>query len=305
MKRNQAWPLAANPITKQRQQEFSHFVGPCRPPSLERFADSSHSPWPRLSIIVPSFNQVAFLEQTLTSIANQRYPNLEVIVVDGGSTDGSVEVIRKYESLVTFWRSYPDDGQASAINEGFRRATGDWVAFQNSDDCYLPDAFRVAMAHGRLSDYQIVQGHFINISASNEFLSAQVVSPARLRYHIHCGIQFHNQALFFRRALLSEVGWFDESLNFCFDYEFYGRLLLRPSRCLDLPYFLGAFRHHESAKTTRIKHVGISERERLAAELSRDHKFPRSLTRATYQMEKAMFCASSGAYWRLLPSYLR
>jgi glycosyltransferase involved in cell wall biosynthesis len=105
------------------------------------------SHWPRITIVTPSYQQAHFLEQTIRSVLLQGYPNLEYIVLDGGSTDGSVEIIRKYEWWIDYWTSGKDGGQAEAIDRGFERATGELVAWQNSDDLYLPGALA---AFGRL-----------------------------------------------------------------------------------------------------------------------------------------------------------
>lgn len=113
--------------------------------------------FPTLSIITPSFNQAAFLPQTLDSVLNQKYPKLEYIVIDGGSTDGSREIIESYSDRLTFWVSEKDRGQVHALNKGFQRATGDWVGWQNSDDFYLPGAFEsFAVATQRYPDADIV-----------------------------------------------------------------------------------------------------------------------------------------------------
>ena len=99
---------------------------------------------PRISIVTPSFNQGQFLEETIRSVLEQGYPNLEYMVIDGGSTDGSIEIIRKYEKRLAYWTSEPDRGQADAINKGWRRATGEILAYLNSDDTYCPNALRLA-----------------------------------------------------------------------------------------------------------------------------------------------------------------
>ncbi len=121
---------------------------------------------PRVSIVTPSFNQAAFLEETIQSVLSQDYPNLEYIIIDGGSTDGSVEIIKKYADKLAYWVSEKDTGQADAINKGLIRVTGEIVAWLNSDDIYLPGTIRAAVealqAH---PDCGLVYGDVLSVDA--------------------------------------------------------------------------------------------------------------------------------------------
>jgi glycosyltransferase involved in cell wall biosynthesis len=125
---------------------------------------------PKLTIITPSFNQAAFIERTLRSVLDQGYENLEYFVVDGGSTDGSVDIIRRYEDRLAWWVSEPDEGQTDALNKGLRRATGDVVAYINSDDYYLPGAFANAIAGFEQSGARWVAGtcRYVNVHEDDD-----------------------------------------------------------------------------------------------------------------------------------------
>ena len=110
------------------------------------FRRHDDTPLPKISVVTPSYNQGKFLEAALLSILNQQYPRLELIVMDGGSTDQSVDIIRKYEDELTYWQSAPDGGHAEAVRTGFEKATGDIFAFLNSDDLYLPGTLKTVAA---------------------------------------------------------------------------------------------------------------------------------------------------------------
>ena len=124
--------------------------------------------YPEISVITPSFNQGGFLERTIKSVLDQNYPNLQYLIIDGGSTDDSVSIIKTYESKLAYWVSEPDRGQADAINKGLRRATGEWVAWQNSDDIYYPGVFHQLTKTAELRpEVDLIIGNLMLIDAAD------------------------------------------------------------------------------------------------------------------------------------------
>ena len=180
---------------------------------------------PLVSIVTPSFNQVQFLEETLLSILDQDYPRLECIVVDGGSTDGSLEIIERYAARLAHWISEADLGQADAINKGFASARGQIFAWLNSDDTYLPGAISEAVEYLK-SHPQVgmVYGSAYYIDAGGRRIGRY---PARstdyrgLRRGVNNVTQ---QAMFFRSALWRMVGPLDASFYYAMDYDLWVRL---------------------------------------------------------------------------------
>jgi glycosyltransferase involved in cell wall biosynthesis len=206
--------------------------------------------YPTLSIITPSFNQAAFLPQTLDSVLNQKYPKLEYIVIDGGSTDGSREIIERYSSRLTFWVSEKDRGQVHALNKGLERATGDWVGWQNSDDFYLPGAFEsFAVATQRHPDADIVVADIVLVDeAGVPIRDVRYVKPTYESVFAE-GMLLANQAAFWRRSLHERVGFLDERYTCSFDYDWFMRLL-KYGRAVHVRKHWGCFRYHDQSKTS-------------------------------------------------------
>ncbi|MFA5192547.1 MAG: glycosyltransferase family 2 protein [Verrucomicrobiia bacterium] len=190
-------------------------------------------PWPKFSIVTPNYNFEKFLEITIRSVLLQGYPNLEYIVIDGGSTDGSVAIIRKYEKWLAHWISERDSGAADASNKGFRKATGELLAWLGSDDVYTPGALGVAASELRARpDCSVINGDFCPLDADRRVLkfvpTGQITLGRMLRYWVPCFMP-PTPAIFFRRKLIDEFGGFTEGLVRTNDYDFWLRIIQKYS----------------------------------------------------------------------------
>ena len=210
---------------------------------------------PRISIITPSLNQGDFIEQTILSVLKQGYPDLEYIVIDGGSTDNTLDILRKYEHQLS-WISEPDLGQSHAINKGLRMATGQIVAYLNSDDLYQPKALiRVGEAFAHQPKAEWLTGKCYIIDVDNHEIRKIITRYKNFwlklkSYQVLLILDYISQpATFWRRSIVDEVGFFDESLFYTLDYDY----SLRVGRCAKLwviDAYLASFRIHTASKTT-------------------------------------------------------
>lgn len=206
---------------------------------------------PRISIITPSFNQAEFLDRTIRSVLDQGYPNLEYIIIDGGSKDGSVEIIRKYADRLAYWVSEPDRGQSHAINKGLQRATGEWVGWQNSDDVYFPGTFaQLAEAARRWPRADMICGDMQIIDEQDKLIRHMRYVQPNYTSMLAEGMVLTNQAAFWRSGLHARVGWLDESLHYHFDYDWFLRVLRVGDHARHVPQFWGALRYHDATKTS-------------------------------------------------------
>jgi glycosyltransferase involved in cell wall biosynthesis len=216
---------------------------------------------PRISVVVPSFNHGAFLEATLQSLLSQGYPALEVIVCDGGSTDDSADILRRYAGRLAYWCSEPDEGQAHAINKGMARATGEILAYLNSDDLLLPGALhRAARCFRQRPDVDVVYGHRVLVD-KHGFEIGRWVLPPHDDETLHYADYIPQETLFWRRALWEKAGGrMDPTYQFALDWELLLRFQDNGGRFFRIPRFLGCFRVHEEQKTSaRIADVGQLE----------------------------------------------
>lgn len=198
------------------------------PPPADR--DCTLIDTPLVTIVTPSYNQGEFLEQTIASVLNQEYPNIEYIVIDGGSTDGSIDIIRKYQDDLDYWESEPDRGQAHAINKGLSRATGDILGWVNSDDVLLPDAVSRAVAHlNEFPDVDVVYGRVNRIDSHGRFIPTPLLPKDTTEFNRKTAIadnHVNSAGACWRRGIMNRVGLLDESLHYVMDYEFWVRMVI-------------------------------------------------------------------------------
>lgn len=202
-----------------------------------------------ISIVTPSYNQAAYIEETLRSVLAQEYPHLEYLIVDGGSTDGTVEILKKYQDQLTGWTSEPDRGQTDAINKGFARARGEILAWLNSDDTYEPGAVAAAVKY--LQEHPqvgMVYGdcNYINESGAviGKFRAAQTNYRLLRRGYTH----IPQQTMFFRAELWKRLGPLDPSFYFAMDYDLWTRIA-RHAEIKYVPQTWANFRLHTSGKS--------------------------------------------------------
>jgi glycosyltransferase involved in cell wall biosynthesis len=213
---------------------------------------------PKISIITPSLNQGDYIEQTIQSVVEQNYANLEYIVIDGGSSDNTVDIVKKYENRLAYWISEKDEGQPDAINKGIARATGEIVAYLNSDDLYLPGSLAAV-------------GHFFQEHPSSKWICGDTLLfgeehdtelvrtnvPKSIGHCLSWAYKAPQPGMFWRRELLRDG--FDNKWRFCFDHELYVRLLRAGYHCEYLPIPLAAYRLHSTSKT--VAEGGLFGRE--------------------------------------------
>jgi len=211
---------------------------------------------PLVSIVTPSYNQAEFLEQTIQWVLRQDYPRLEYIIVDGGSTDGSVGIIKKYAPKLAWWISEPDRGQAEAINKGLHRARGEIVAWLNSDDFYLPGTVSKAVAaFAAHPQAGLIYGDVLAVdqrgNTVNVFKYGNWGLEGLMTFRV-----IGQPAVFMRRAVLEQAGYLDTSYHCLLDHQLWIRMA-RLSESRHVPDLWAAARYHGSAKNiTRAEEFG-------------------------------------------------
>ncbi len=237
------------------------------PPKYSREQEKQFPPggWPLISIVTPSYNQADFIERTLQSVLEQRYPKLEYLIQDGASNDGTVEVLKEYEDQLARWESAEDEGQSDALNKGFAHATGAVMAYLNSDDLLLPGAlYYVADYFARHPEVDVVYGHRVLVDEYSQEIGRWVMPP-----HDDAVLSWADyipqETMFWRREIWEKAGGFiDKNFKFAMDWDLILRFREAGAKIVCLPRFLGAFRVHPHQKTSaEISSQGDREMQQL------------------------------------------
>ena len=265
---------------------------------------------PLVSIVTPSYNQARFLEATLRSVLEQDYPNMEYLVVDGASTDGSVEIIRRYADRLAWWVSEKDSGQSEAINKAFRRAHGEFVGWLNSDDIYLPGAvsaaIKVFQSHPEAGlvygDAQAIDadGRPFNLMRTRQYTLADLMA-----FNIIC-----QPAAFMRRSVLEEAGYLNPAYQLLMDNLLWMCMALK-APIVYTPQTWAAARYHDQAKNRTRGAAYGQEARRLVADLKSRPEFSELIQAdekrilAGVERFDAFYLADAGRSWESLRSYGR
>ena len=223
----------------------------------------------KISIVTPSFNQGEYIEETIKSVIGQNYPHLEYFVIDGGSTDNSTEIIKKYEKKISYWISEPDKGQSDAVNKGLRKMSGDIIAYLNSDDTYLPQTFQIVSNYFENNpDCMVLAGGFYVIDSNSNILYL-VDYGSYCKKELQQGLNRIGQhSVFWRKEVMSEVGYFREDLHYSMDFEYW----LRIGQKFKFHFIytpLASYRIHENAKT----HVYYSDQIKETKTITQSYGF--------------------------------
>jgi len=220
--------------------------------------------WPRISVVTPSLNQGAFIEDAVLSVLRQEYPNFEHIIVDGSSTDGTVDFLRRSPHLR--WTSERDKGQSNALNKGLRMATGHIVGWLNSDDRYRPGCFeKIVQAFRRFPDTDVIYGDYTYVNEHGcVFQNCREIEFSHFILRYNHVLYIPTTATFFRRRVVDEGNLIDERFDYAMDYEFFLRLAEKGYRFKHVPYLLADYRWHPRSKSSSQPGKQRQEHDQIA-----------------------------------------
>jgi len=231
------------------------------PAELEQISGSL----PSISVVTPSYNQAAFLEETIRSVLLQGYPNLEYLVMDGGSSDGSVEIIKKYEKYLAYWTSQKDAGPSDAIRKGFEKATGSILAYLNSDDLYLPGTLHHLVNRLRTTGADVAYGNMYWIDEQSRIVAERRQTPFSRLAYMYGGADLQQPAMIWSNEIYHLAGGMDPSFQVAFDTDLFARFASKGAKFSHTRRFVACARIHRAQKTEVLFETGKKETENIRA----------------------------------------
>jgi glycosyltransferase involved in cell wall biosynthesis len=223
---------------------------------------------PKISIITPSYNQGQYIEETILSVINQDYPNIEYIVMDGGSNDQTVEIIKKYESKITYWVSEKDKGQADAINKGFARATGDILCWLNSDDYFFDGTLKFVAEKLNANKKEILFGEVDHIYEPQKTIKHSNAKNKFDNYNLELYDYIIQPGSFWTKKVWEEIGALDQDFHFVFDWDWFVRAKNKNVKFIYFSRVMSMYRVHDSHKTSTGGDKRMLEIERMLLKYS-------------------------------------
>ena len=269
---------------------------------------------PKISIVMPSYNQAKFIERSILSVLNQNYPNIELIIIDGGSKDGTIEIIQRYEARIAYWVSEQDEGQSDALNKGFKLCSGEIYCWLNSDDIYLPNAFTHAVqAFDKNPNKKIVFGDFLSIDKEDIVLDYNHAFDFNLNQFKYEGFHLNAQSMFWRKNVHKVFSGFDKDLKNTMDYQMILEFGINEGQksFIRIPQVLGGFRRYDGQKTGGYPSRALNEHKIIAEryKYSDKYKLIGKIKRLYFRFRRAWWYTKRGGlsnlFYRLKIAYVK
>jgi glycosyltransferase involved in cell wall biosynthesis len=231
---------------------------------------------PKISIVMPSYNQAKFIERSIISVINQNYINLQLIIIDGNSTDGTIDIIKKYERHIDYWLSEIDNGQSDALNKGFQVADGEIFGWLNSDDIYMPNTLNtIANCFIKNKNKSIVFGDWLSIDEQDKIIDLHYAFNFNLNHFKYEGFHLNAQAMFWKKEVHLKFNNFDLNLYNTMDYQMILEFGINEGNksFYRVKNVLGAFRRYEGQKTTHLSKRVLNEHKYIAKKYKYIDKF--------------------------------
>ena len=256
-------------MKKYISQEIKNFIS--QPLFNKKVILNKDKNYSKISIVTPSLNQAQFLEQTILSVLNQNYPNLEYIIIDGGSTDGSVDIIKKYEKYLAYWISEKDKGQTNAINKGFKVSSGEILAWLNADDTYLRYTIsRVADYFQKYPQIDLIYGNARLINRNSQWIGDFKTIDYDFHIHLFGSSIIPQPAAFWRKKPFYEINILNEKVKMAMDGDLWFRLFLHGCSFGFIDDFLANVRIHKDTISNRFKREHFEEAQKVRKNIYRN-----------------------------------